>query len=164
MWSDPEEIDNWAVSPRGAGWLFGGSVTREVHSPALPILVSFSFASAFSSECHIIVQSHKLPQPHRTRTSACTGRLQVHVRRRTRHGLERPKLLLPVRLPSGLLPSLNSLPNPTSWATNTLDVVTSQVSSPLLRTEENHLLCSDQQKRTKGIILVGQVGSASGGQ
>ncbi|KAF7315871.1 Protein kinase domain-containing protein [Mycena indigotica] len=29
MWSDPDEVDNWAVSPRGAGWLFGGSVTRE---------------------------------------------------------------------------------------------------------------------------------------
>lgn len=31
MWSDPEEVmDNWAVSPRGAGWLFGGGVTKEV--------------------------------------------------------------------------------------------------------------------------------------
>ena len=29
MWSDPEEIDTWAVSPRGAGWLFGGKVTAE---------------------------------------------------------------------------------------------------------------------------------------
>jgi len=29
MWSDPDEVDNWAVSPRGAGWLFGGSVTKE---------------------------------------------------------------------------------------------------------------------------------------
>ncbi|KAI0365870.1 Metallo-dependent phosphatase [Pilatotrama ljubarskyi] len=29
MWSDPDEVENWAVSPRGAGWLFGGSVTRE---------------------------------------------------------------------------------------------------------------------------------------
>ena len=28
MWSDPEEIDTWAVSPRGAGWLFGGKVCR----------------------------------------------------------------------------------------------------------------------------------------
>lgn len=30
MWSDPDEIENWAVSPRGAGWLFGGNVTQEV--------------------------------------------------------------------------------------------------------------------------------------
>ena len=30
MWSDPDEVENWAVSPRGAGWLFGGNVTREV--------------------------------------------------------------------------------------------------------------------------------------
>jgi diadenosine tetraphosphatase ApaH/serine/threonine PP2A family protein phosphatase len=30
MWSDPEEIDAWAVSPRGAGWLFGAKVTNEV--------------------------------------------------------------------------------------------------------------------------------------
>ncbi|KAF8622937.1 hypothetical protein AX15_006614 [Amanita polypyramis BW_CC] len=29
MWSDPDDIENWAVSPRGAGWLFGGSVTQE---------------------------------------------------------------------------------------------------------------------------------------
>ncbi|KAF9007076.1 Metallo-dependent phosphatase-like protein [Cyathus striatus] len=29
MWSDPDDIDNWAVSPRGAGWLFGGAVTQE---------------------------------------------------------------------------------------------------------------------------------------
>ena len=29
MWSDPDDIDNWAVSPRGAGWLFGGSVVKE---------------------------------------------------------------------------------------------------------------------------------------
>lgn len=28
LWSDPEDnIESWAVSPRGAGWLFGESVT-----------------------------------------------------------------------------------------------------------------------------------------
>ncbi|KAJ1910994.1 Protein phosphatase methylesterase 1 [Mycoemilia scoparia] len=29
MWSDPEDIENWSVSPRGAGWLFGSLVTEQ---------------------------------------------------------------------------------------------------------------------------------------
>ena len=31
MWSDPEDLASgcWAPSPRGAGWLFGGQITRE---------------------------------------------------------------------------------------------------------------------------------------
>ena len=29
VWSDPEEVDSWAVSPRGAGWLFGEKVTKD---------------------------------------------------------------------------------------------------------------------------------------
>jgi len=29
MWSDPEDIDNWAMNARGAGWLFGSKVTSE---------------------------------------------------------------------------------------------------------------------------------------
>ena len=29
MWSDPEDIETWAVSPRGAGYLFGHRVTSE---------------------------------------------------------------------------------------------------------------------------------------
>ena len=33
MWSDPEDIETWAVSPRGAGWLFGARVTSEVCLP-----------------------------------------------------------------------------------------------------------------------------------
>eukprot|EP01062_Namystynia_karyoxenos_P000897 TRINITY_DN1031_c0_g1_i1.p1 TRINITY_DN1031_c0_g1~~TRINITY_DN1031_c0_g1_i1.p1 ORF type:complete len:332 (+),score=69.76 TRINITY_DN1031_c0_g1_i1:77-997(+) len=28
LWSDPEDIDGWGLSPRGAGYLFGGSVVR----------------------------------------------------------------------------------------------------------------------------------------
>ena len=30
VWSDPEEVDGWAISPRGAGYLFGAKVTHEV--------------------------------------------------------------------------------------------------------------------------------------
>jgi len=29
VWSDPEEVDNWSTSPRGAGWLFGAKVTKD---------------------------------------------------------------------------------------------------------------------------------------
>ena len=29
VWSDPEEIETWAISPRGAGWLFGHQVVEE---------------------------------------------------------------------------------------------------------------------------------------
>ncbi|QQP55943.1 Serine/threonine-protein phosphatase, partial [Caligus rogercresseyi] len=29
VWSDPENISSWAMSPRGAGWLFGKSVADE---------------------------------------------------------------------------------------------------------------------------------------
>jgi len=28
VWSDPDDIDSWAVSPRGAGWLFGERPTQ----------------------------------------------------------------------------------------------------------------------------------------
>ncbi|KAH9476634.1 Serine/threonine-protein phosphatase 6 catalytic subunit [Psilocybe cubensis] len=39
MWSDPDDIENWAVSPRGAGWLFGGSVVKEFnHVNALSLI------------------------------------------------------------------------------------------------------------------------------
>ncbi|CZS96311.1 hypothetical protein WAI453_009874 [Rhynchosporium graminicola] len=29
VWSDPEDIETWSVSPRGAGWLFGNKVASE---------------------------------------------------------------------------------------------------------------------------------------
>ncbi|KAA8496136.1 Serine/threonine-protein phosphatase 4 catalytic subunit [Porphyridium purpureum] len=29
MWSDPEDIEGWALSPRGAGYLFGASVVKQ---------------------------------------------------------------------------------------------------------------------------------------
>lgn len=29
MWSDPEDIEGWQISPRGAGWIFGSKATAE---------------------------------------------------------------------------------------------------------------------------------------
>lgn len=29
LWSDPEDIDGWAISPRGAGYLFGANIVRQ---------------------------------------------------------------------------------------------------------------------------------------
>ncbi|OQR79626.1 serine/threonine-protein phosphatase 6 catalytic subunit-like [Tropilaelaps mercedesae] len=29
VWSDPDEVDTWSCSPRGAGWLFGARATHE---------------------------------------------------------------------------------------------------------------------------------------
>lgn len=29
LWSDPDEIDGWGVSPRGAGYVFGSSICRQ---------------------------------------------------------------------------------------------------------------------------------------
>lgn len=29
VWSDPEDVETWTVSPRGAGWLFGAKITHE---------------------------------------------------------------------------------------------------------------------------------------
>lgn len=29
VWSDPDDIESWGVNPRGAGWLFGGPVTKK---------------------------------------------------------------------------------------------------------------------------------------
>ena len=32
LWSDPEDIDGWGLSPRGAGYLFGGDVVNQFNS------------------------------------------------------------------------------------------------------------------------------------
>lgn len=29
LWSDPEDIDGWGLSPRGAGYLFGGPIVSK---------------------------------------------------------------------------------------------------------------------------------------
>lgn len=32
LWSDPEDIDGWGLSPRGAGYLFGGDVVKQFNT------------------------------------------------------------------------------------------------------------------------------------
>lgn len=29
LWSDPDQVDNWVLNPRNAGWLFGASITKQ---------------------------------------------------------------------------------------------------------------------------------------
>lgn len=29
LWSDPDDITGWGISPRGAGYLFGGDITQK---------------------------------------------------------------------------------------------------------------------------------------
>jgi len=47
MWSDPEDIGKWRVSPRGAGWLFGDEVTNEF---------------TFVNDLKLIARAHQLVQ------------------------------------------------------------------------------------------------------
>jgi serine/threonine-protein phosphatase 4 catalytic subunit len=39
LWSDPEEINGWGLSPRGAGYLFGGNIVdRFLHENDLTLI------------------------------------------------------------------------------------------------------------------------------
>jgi serine/threonine-protein phosphatase 6 catalytic subunit len=29
MWSDPDDVEDWGINARGAGWNFGGKVTKQ---------------------------------------------------------------------------------------------------------------------------------------
>jgi serine/threonine-protein phosphatase PP1-1 len=59
VWSDPEDVDTWAVSPRGAGWLFGDKVSSEV---------CFSFPCKYTPHTPNIM----LVQPRQWSTTHCT--------------------------------------------------------------------------------------------
>ncbi len=53
MWSDPEDIETWAVSPRGAGWLFGARVTSEASKISLLFITLLMHMSLMNfGSCH----------------------------------------------------------------------------------------------------------------
>jgi diadenosine tetraphosphatase ApaH/serine/threonine PP2A family protein phosphatase len=62
MWSDPEDIETWKVSPRGAGWLFGDKVTAE-----------FNHINGLTLVCraHQLVQEGLKYMFQGTRSSSC---------------------------------------------------------------------------------------------
>jgi diadenosine tetraphosphatase ApaH/serine/threonine PP2A family protein phosphatase len=90
VWSDPEDVDTWAVSPRGAGWLFGDKVSSEVC-----FLLSLHFLHASNL---VLVQPCQRPATHCSRSSAGQRRLQISFQGQgCCHRLVCTQLLLPLR-------------------------------------------------------------------
>lgn len=48
LWSDPEEIDGWGLSPRGAGYLFGGDVVEKFNE---------------TNDLQLIARAHQVENP-----------------------------------------------------------------------------------------------------
>lgn len=124
MWSDPEDIETWAISPRGAGWLFGRKVTAEfneingeaqrqypnqwlkalgmehahVHAWALTFLNGL-FECPQLCNPHMVLGGHtRRAGAHLPRASAGAGGAQVHVHREVvSHCVVSAQLLLPLR-------------------------------------------------------------------
>jgi len=73
MWSDPEEISGWGLSPRGAGYLFGGDVVEkfnEVNALKLIARVRAGVRIRFES-AQISTRDH--PSPPLLETSRLNG-------------------------------------------------------------------------------------------
>ena len=94
VWSDPEDVETWAVSPRGAGWLFGDKVATEFNQVnGLKLIarahqlvnegykVSLLLHHLFHMAILLIVLFFTVPLPTKI----------------SRHRVVRTKLLLPLR-------------------------------------------------------------------
>jgi diadenosine tetraphosphatase ApaH/serine/threonine PP2A family protein phosphatase len=92
VWSDPEDVDTWAVSPRGAGWLFGEKVSSEVCSRR------YLYTHHSHTNYLFPVQPRQQSTTHRPRPSAGQRGLQIPLPiARSRHRLVGAQLLLPLR-------------------------------------------------------------------
>ena len=106
VWSDPEDVDTWAVSPRGAGWLFGDKVSSEAWLPDVAhrgvvrlTRVQFNHVNGLQliARAHQLVnEGYKVLLPFAR--STCTDRRAVPLQgSRRRHRVVGAKLLLPLR-------------------------------------------------------------------
>lgn len=62
MWSDPEDIEGWGLSPRGAGYLFGGDVVAKFNelnhidliARAHQLVMEGNMKTPFKIKCHVV--------------------------------------------------------------------------------------------------------------
>ncbi len=57
LWSDPEDIVGWGLSPRGAGYLFGGDVTKEVCATKFILIIPSLITSIIWSSLLVHISS-----------------------------------------------------------------------------------------------------------
>ena len=88
VWSDPEDVDTWAVSPRGAGWLFGDKVSSEFnHVNGLQLI----------ARAHQLVnEGYKVSSNTSKKELMLISAVPLQGQGR-RHSLVRAQLLLPLR-------------------------------------------------------------------
>ncbi len=90
VWSDPEDVETWAISPRGAGWLFGDKVATEFnHVNGLKLIAR---AHQLVNEGYKVCREIMLPKMPFANFSSVPFPREL-----CRHSLVGAKLLLPVR-------------------------------------------------------------------
>ncbi|SCV72751.1 BQ2448_4288 [Microbotryum intermedium] len=61
LWSDPDDIEGWGLSPRGAGYLFGADVVRHfVHNNDLDLIARAHQLVRSRSVSKYVMEGHKL--------------------------------------------------------------------------------------------------------
>ena len=97
------DIEAWGISPRGAGFLFGGDVAAKVYflkpQPLLSLSVYMFVFRSFSNDtttCTNTVQPQQQLKAHMSCAPTGYGRVQVDVQKSAGHSLVSPKLLLSV--------------------------------------------------------------------
>lgn len=95
VWSDPEDVETWAISPRGAGWLFGDKVATEFnHVNGLKLIAR---AHQLVNEGYKVSPPPIYPVSGRSPRHADDPYLVSLPRKLGRDRMVRTQLLLPMR-------------------------------------------------------------------